>query len=81
MGSTRTIITLSDEDKRWLTAFSRARKISVAEALRKGIACLKNSEGLNSYRTSVEQTRGIWKKGDGLDYQQEIRSEWDPENA
>jgi len=76
MGTTRTIITLSDEEKRWLTAFSKARRISVAEALRRGIACLKSSEGLNSYRASVEQTRGIWKKGDGLEYQQELRSEW-----
>jgi hypothetical protein len=76
MGTTRTIITLSDDEKRWLTSFSKARRISVAEALRRGIACLKNSEGLNSYRASVEQTRGIWKKGDGLEYQQELRSEW-----
>jgi hypothetical protein len=77
MGTTRTIITLSDEEKRWLTAFSKARRISIAETLRRGIACLRNSDGLNAYRSSVEQTRGIWKKGDGLEYQSRLRSEWE----
>jgi hypothetical protein len=77
MGTTRTIITLSDEEKRWLMAFSKARRISMAETLRKGIACLRKSEGLNDYHDSVEQTRGIWKKQDGLEYQSRLRSEWE----
>jgi len=77
MGTTRTIITLSDEEKRWVMAFSKARRISMAETLRKGIACLRNSEGANVYHNLVEQTRGIWKKGDGLEYQRRLRSEWE----
>ena len=77
MGTTRTIITLSDEEKRWLMAFSKAHRISMAETLRKGIACLRNSEGTNVYHNLVEQTRGIWKNGDGLEYQRRLRSEWE----
>jgi hypothetical protein len=76
MGSQRTIITISDEDKLWLERYSRSCGISVAEAIRRGIARLKHGEGRSVYQTIVRQTRGIWHKGDGLDYQKNVRSEW-----
>ena len=37
MGSTRTIITISDDEKRWLKSYSQMHRISLAEAVRKGI--------------------------------------------
>jgi len=77
MGTSRMIITLSDEDKKWLRTFSRSQRISLAEGVRRGIAYLKASEGLKSYRSILEETKGIWKKGEGLSYQQKIRSAWD----
>jgi len=77
MGSTRTIVTLSEDEKRWLMSFSKAHRVSMAEAIRRGIAYLRSSEGTGSYKKSVQQTRGIWKKGDGLQYQQKLRSEWE----
>ena len=77
MASKRTIITLSEEDKLWLEGYSKAYKISVAEAIRKGIEKLRETDGLKTYHTLVESTRGIWRKGDGLKYQRKIRSEWD----
>jgi hypothetical protein len=76
MGSKRTIITLSEEDKLWLEGYSKARKISLAEAIRKGIEKLRETDGLKTYHTLVENTRGIWRKGDGLRYQRKMRSEW-----
>ena len=78
MGSKRTIITLSEEDKAWLQAYGRAYNLSVAEAVRRGISKLKESEESNTYRALVEATKGIWKKGDGLRYQTKIRLEWEP---
>jgi hypothetical protein len=27
--------------------------------------------------TALEQTAGIWRRGDGLAYQQHVRDEWD----
>lgn len=76
MASTRTIITLPEADKHWLEAYSKVHKISVAEAIRQGIQTLKNSETEQTYRQLVMKTMGLWEKGDGLDYQEKIRSEW-----
>ena len=77
MKSTRTIVTISEQEKRWLDSYSGQHGISMAEAIRRGIACLKATEGQDSYRNVLRDTRGIWTKGDGLRYQEEIRTEWD----
>ncbi|MCF8037294.1 MAG: hypothetical protein K9K62_10515 [Desulfobacteraceae bacterium] len=77
MGSKRTIITLSESNKNWLEAYSRARGISMAEAIRKGISRLRENESRALYRELAEQTRGIWEKGDGLAWQDKLRAEWD----
>ena len=77
MASKRTIITLSEEDKRWLESYSNLHRMSVAEAIRRGIHKLKEAEFLENYRTLVQNSRGLWGKGDGLVYQKKIRAEWD----
>ena len=77
MGSKRTIITISDQEKHWLVNYTKAQGISIAEAMRRGIACLKSSESLATYQKTVSETKGIWLKGDGLKYQEQIRSEWE----
>ena len=76
MGSQRTIITISEGDKSWLENYSKACGISMAEAVRRGIAQLREHEGKNTYQKIVNETRGLWKKGDGLEYQVKLRSEW-----
>lgn len=40
MGTQRITITLYERDKAWLESFSKARGISMAEAIRRGIAQL-----------------------------------------
>jgi hypothetical protein len=77
MPSKRTIITLSDMEKRWLMNYTKTHGISMAEAVRRGIACLKASKSAGSYQKIVNQTKGIWLKGDGLKYQEQLRSEWE----
>jgi hypothetical protein len=47
----------------------------VAEAVRQGIGLLKQGKRQTNYQKIVEITCGIWKKGDGLAYQQEMRRE------
>ena len=76
MPSVRTIITLSEEDKRWLESYSSLHHISVAEAIRQGIRKLKNAEQYENYRSLVQNSKGLWKKEGGLDYQEKIRAEW-----
>jgi 6-phosphogluconate dehydrogenase len=77
MASKRTIITLSEEDKQWLESYSRAHQVSLAEAIRQGIRRLKDAEFEKTYQAIVQNTRGIWKEGDGFKYQRKSRSEWD----
>ena len=81
MGNQRTIITISDDDKAWLETYSRLRKISMAEAIRRSISYLKTREAEDTYKTLVDKTRGIWQKGDGLEYQKQMRSEWERPDA
>jgi hypothetical protein len=76
MASKRTIITISEEDKSWLESYSKLHRVSMAEAIRQGIRKLKEAELSENYRTLVQVTKGLWKKGDGLKYQKKIRAEW-----
>ncbi len=76
MSSKRTIVTLPEDDKLWLESYSKAHKLSVAKAIRQGIQCLKESKKEKTYHILVHNTRGVWKKADGLQYQEMIRSEW-----
>lgn len=77
MKGKRTIITLPEEDKIWLESYSKTYQVSVAEAIRRGIKQLKESMAKKTYNTLVQNTRGVWQKGDGLKYQKKIRSEWE----
>ncbi len=75
MGSKGIIITISDDDKQWLENYSIIHEISMAKAIRKGIFLLKEEECGNIYQKIVKESKGIWKKEDGLSYQEKLRSE------
>ncbi|MBI5604488.1 MAG: CopG family transcriptional regulator [Deltaproteobacteria bacterium] len=77
MATTRTIVTIPEKEKRWLKAFSKTHGMSMGEAIRQGLACLKAADGKDSYKQLVQETRGIWNQGDGLAYQKRIRAEWE----
>ena len=79
MASKRMIVTISEDDKKWLDGYSKAKDISVAEAVRQGIYKLKEANSNNPYRTLAKKTIGVWRQGDGLEYQQRLRSEWNDE--
>ncbi len=77
MTNKRTIITLSEEDKIWLESYSKALNISVAEAIRQGIGRLREAKMQEGYERLVDNTRGLWNKGNGLKSQMNLRAEWD----
>lgn len=81
MSTQRTVITISNDDKSWIEAYSKSHNISMAEVIRKGIAELKEKEAEGLYKTLVNETKGVWEKGDGLKYQKQIRAEWDERDA
>lgn len=76
MRKARTIVTLSDEEKKWLEKYSDVTGISMAEAIRRGVKGLMDREQSSTYRAALEATCGIWRKGDGLEYQKKLREEW-----
>ena len=42
-----------------------------------GIEQVKMKHRQKIYKQLVERTTGIWKKGDGLAYQEKLRAEWE----
>jgi hypothetical protein len=77
MSAKRITITISEEDKLWLDGYTKVHKISLAEAIRHGIRHLKQGERQKTYQKLLENTCGIWKQGDGLAYQEKMRTEWE----
>lgn len=77
MRSKRMIVTLPEDDRRWLENYSKASGISIAEAVRQGVRRLRNSEEPKTYGSLLRKTSGLWRKGDGLEHQRRLRAEWD----
>ena len=73
---TRTIITIETDDKIWLEQRAKQSKESMAELIRRAIGEMRHREEAR-FQGLLNQTAGIWTKGDGLAYQQDIRGEWD----
>lgn len=50
---------------------------SISEMINEVQQFYLEKESENLYKNIVCETQGIWEKGDGLEYQERIRSEWD----
>ena len=74
----RTVISLDEEDKRWLDARARETHVSMAEIVRQAVRRLREESAREARATDelLQQTSGIWKQGDGLAYQRRLRDEW-----
>ena len=74
----RTVISLDEEDKRWLDARARETRVSMAEVVRQAVQRLREESAREARATDelLQQTSGIWKQGDGLAYQRRVRDEW-----
>jgi len=69
------IISLSEGEKSWLKRRSDETGQSMAEIVRRAVQRLQNDDQ-QSLDEILAQTRGLWRKGDGLRYQREMRREW-----
>ncbi len=72
----RTVISLDPEDKAWLDKRAKASGVPMTELVRKAIRQMRQADEGQSLDTLLEQTSGIWRRGDALKYQQDIRAEW-----
>ncbi len=74
----RTVISLDDDDKRWLDERAKREGVAMTELVRRAIALLRERDRRDdpSWTEILDRTRGLWKKGDGLKYQERLRREW-----
>ena len=72
----RAIISIKDDDKLWLERRARQTKESMSELIRRAIQDMRRREE-SAFQELLHQTAGSLKNVDGLEYQQEIRGEWD----
>lgn len=75
----RTIISISEEDKKWLDNYSHHNRQSSAETIRSAIKYLRERADHDLTDTIIKETAGIWKtRGvDGLQYVTELREDWE----
>ena len=76
---TRTIISISDEDKAWLDHYSRRHHQSLAETVRQAVGHFRSRMHRPVEDSVLEETAGIWrhKAIDGLTYTESLRGEWE----
>jgi hypothetical protein len=72
----RTIISIENDDKKWLDEESSRTGLPRAEIVRMSIRYMRLDRE-KSFENLLNETRGTWKEGDGLAYQERIRSEWE----
>lgn len=77
---TRTLINLPDDDKEWLAREARSRHLPMAELVRAAVRNYRmqqENQDHPSLQATLARTRGLWRRGDGLAWQQRLRGEWD----
>jgi hypothetical protein len=72
----RTIISLENDDKEWLDEESRRSGLPKSAIVRLSIRYMRLDRE-KSFENLLNQTSGTWKEGDGLAYQERLRSEWE----
>jgi hypothetical protein len=73
----RTPISLEDRDKAWLDEAAAREGTAATELVRQAVKLLRERESLQEQPFSevLRRTRGLWRGGDGLEYQTRLRDE------
>jgi hypothetical protein len=72
---TRMLISLEENDRRWLEQRSQEAGVPMAEVVRQAIRQAQES-GQKPMKELLASTQGLWRQGDGLRYQVRIRKDW-----
>ena len=75
----RTLISIDPEEKAWLDRKARELGVPMTAVVREAIARYRIEEsrrGKNRLAEALEQTRGLWRHGDGLAWQRKQRDDW-----
>jgi hypothetical protein len=80
----RTLISLEDEDKRWLDRKAKEEGATMAQVVRTAVRHYREQcereKGEPSLEELLQRTSGLWKGGDGLEAQLRLRGEWEEED-
>ena len=74
------IISLDPEDKAWLVDKARRSGKPMTAVVREALARYREQDvrrNKPALATLLDNTRGMWKRGDGLAWQKKLRGEWD----
>lgn len=81
----KTLVNLDADDKAWLDQEAGRRRVPMTELVRQAVRSFRLREQGQAEPDLAEVltvTSGLWQQGDGLDWQQRMRSEWQsPESA
>jgi len=74
----RTVISLDPDEKKWLDRHARQEHVTMTAVVREAVRLLRDrSESKTTgLQNLLEETRGLWTRGDGLKYQRRLRGEW-----
>lgn len=76
----RTLVNLPPEDKAWLDQEACVRHIPMTELVRQAVHAYRLREqnlARPTLQEALQQTAGIWRQGDALEYQNRLRDEWE----
>ena len=76
----KTLISLDASDKTWLDREARRRNIPMTELVRQAVRHHRRREenrGRPALLDALASTSGLWRRGDGLAWQGQLRGEWD----
>lgn len=74
----RTLVDIPTTERTWLDKKAKEQGISMAEALRQTVKAAREAEQKHAeFIRLMDKVQGAWTKGDGLAWQQKMRTEWE----
>lgn len=76
----RTVISLSLEDKHWLDSMAKLEHVPMTEIVRRAILKYRKARQpvkATAFDQALNESFGIWKKGDAIAHVRKLREEWD----
>ena len=75
----RSIISVPEDDLRWVKHQSRLHGRSMAETIRVAITAYRHQSSTDPYRAVLRETAGSWTtvRGDSQEMVDRLREEWD----
>jgi hypothetical protein len=74
----RTVVSLDDDLKQWADRRAREEGVPMTEIVRRALRLMREQES-RKQDDVLRRSSGVWKAGDGLEYQRGIREEWERE--